>query len=243
MKGVILAAGVASRLRPLTDAIPKCLLQVGEKTILQRTLDNLIDNGIEEFVIGTGYREEMIKDYISQNYPSTDILFVYNKIFDTTNNIYSLWLTKDLLQGSDLIIMDSDIIFDRQIIHLLLDQNHDNCLAVKSDHKLGEEEMKVLISADNQIMKISKDINPGKAAGEAIGIAKFSQDFVQFLLEIVDRRISEEKVHDFYEAAFQEAIEKGQKVYSIDVGALRCAEIDTIEDIQHAEEDIIPHLD
>ena len=139
--------------------------------------------------------------------------------------------------------MDSDIIFDRQIIHLLLTPDHHNCLAVKSNQELGEEEMKVLISPDNLIMKINKEIDPGLAGGEAIGIAKFNQDFVQFLLEIVERRIFEEKVHDFYEAAFQEAIEKGQKVFSIDVGELRCAEIDTVEDIKHAEEEIISHLD
>jgi choline kinase len=243
MKGVILAAGIASRLRPLTDAIPKCLLQVGDKTILQRSIDNLIYNGIEEFIIGTGYREEMIREYVFQNYPSLNVHFVYNEIYDTTNSIYSFWLTKDLLQDSDIILMDCDIIFDRRIIHLLLTQNYHNCLAVKTDQELGEEEMKVVISANNQTLDISKEIDPGIAAGEAIAIAKLSQDFVQYLFKIVDQRISEEKVNDFYEAAFKEAIEKGQKVFSIDVGELRCAEIDTVEDIQHAEKDIISYID
>jgi choline kinase len=243
MIGVILAAGVASRLRPLTDATPKCLIQVGEKTILQRSLDNLIYNGIEEFIIGTGYREKMIRDYVSQNFPSLNVHFVYNKIYDSTNSIYSFWLTKTLLQGSDIILMDCDIIFDQRIIHLLLTQKYDNCLAVKSGMELGEEEMKVVISADNQTIKISKDIDPGIAAGEAIAIAKLSQDFVQFLFKIVDRRVSEEKVNDFYEAGFQEAIEKGQKVFSIDVGDLRCSEIDTVEDIQRAEKEIISFID
>ncbi len=243
MKGVILAAGVASRLRPLTDAIPKCLIQVGEKTILQRSLENLIYNGIEEFIIGIGYRAEMIRDYVSQYFPSLNVHYVYNNIFDTTNSIYSFWLTKDLLQDSDIILMDGDIIFDRRIIHLLLTQKYDICLAVKSGMEMGEEEMKVLVSADNQTIKIGKDIDPNRAAGEAIAIAKLNQDFVQFLFEIVDRRISEEKVNEYYEAGFQEAIEKGKKVYSIDVGELRCSEIDTVEDIHYAEEEIIPHLD
>jgi choline kinase len=243
MKGVILAAGVASRLRPLSNNTPKCLLHVGQKSILERTIDNLVDNGIDEVIIGTGYKEEMIRDFIKVSYPSLMVQYVYNELYETTNNIYSLWLTRKHLLDSDMVLMDSDIIFDKQIINLLLNAGKDNCIAVKSDHDLAEEEMKVFLSKDFKVEKISKEIDPKQAAGESMGIAKFSSSFVQLLFEIIDKNfLKKGRVNDFYEAAFQEAIDAGQEIFSIDVEKYQCIEIDTIEDIKEAEQKVLPNL-
>ena len=63
MKAVILAAGIASRLRPLTDTTPKCLLKIGERCLLERAFDALIQNGFDEFIIVTGYRQQQIVDF------------------------------------------------------------------------------------------------------------------------------------------------------------------------------------
>ncbi len=67
MQAIILAAGMAKRLRPLTDSTPKCLLKAGGKTLLEMTIENILANGIKSFVMVTGYRENMIKDYIKEN--------------------------------------------------------------------------------------------------------------------------------------------------------------------------------
>ena len=76
MKAIILAAGMASRLRPLTLNTPKCLLKVGERSLLQRSLDALIHNGINEFVIVTGYLHEMIENFVAEKYGnSIDVKF------------------------------------------------------------------------------------------------------------------------------------------------------------------------
>ena len=70
MIGVILAAGMAKRLRPLTDECPKCLLKVGERTLLQRTVDAMLAAGIRELVVVTGYRGEMLRDFLTEHYLS-----------------------------------------------------------------------------------------------------------------------------------------------------------------------------
>ncbi|TFH02453.1 MAG: phosphocholine cytidylyltransferase family protein [Calditrichales bacterium] len=244
MKAVILAAGVASRLRPLTDNTPKCLLPVGKKTMLGRTLENLIQNGVNEFIIGTGYLQEQIVEFIRTNFPELKVTFVYNEKFDTTNNIFSLWLTREYLMDTPMILMDSDIIFDHRIIKQLLDAGTGSYLAVKSVHELGEEEMKLTVTADNRVLKISKEIDPKNAIGESIGIAKFDKDFVQALFKIVERRIFKAgKVNEFYEAAFQEAVDDGQTLFAVDVGNFLCSEIDTVEDMEHARTEIVPLLD
>lgn len=78
MKAVILAAGIASRLRPLTDTTPKCLLKIGERCLLERAFDALIQNGFDEFIIVTGYRQQQIVDFLQAHYPTQDITFIYN---------------------------------------------------------------------------------------------------------------------------------------------------------------------
>jgi choline kinase len=244
MKGIILAAGVASRLRPLTDNIPKCLLPVGKKSILERSIDNLIHNGINEFIIVTGYLEEMIKSFINENYPDLKVHLISNERYDSTNNIYSLWLARDLFTESDIILMDSDIIFDQRIIELLMDSASKNRLAVRFEDNMGEEEMKVLISENNHILSISKEIEPARAAGESMGIAKFDRKFVSKLMNIVERRIFEEgRENEFYEAAFQEAIEEGENLFAVDIGDYRCVEIDTAEDLAYVRDEVIRELD
>jgi len=110
MKAVILAAGIASRLRPLTDNTPKCLLKVGEKNILELSIENLLSNNLREIIIVTGYLENQIRDFMRVRFPQLNISYIYNKFYSTTNNIYSLWLAKDTVLGDDMLMMDSDIV-------------------------------------------------------------------------------------------------------------------------------------
>ena len=244
MKAIILAAGVASRMRPLTDDAPKCLLPVGKKSILERTIDNLMINGINELIIVTGYLEQMIRDFVADHYPSLRVNFIYNEKYETTNNVYSLWLARHLISGSDIILMDSDIIFDQRIVALLMHPQGMNRLAVRFEDNLGEEEMKVLVSKDQRIMQISKQIDPQKAAGESMGMAKFDGEFVRVLLNIIENRIVDRGlVNDFYEAAFQEALEEGYELYAVDILNYRCVELDTVEDMAYAREVVVAELD
>ncbi len=235
MKAVILAAGVASRLRPLTDKTPKCLLKVGKKSILERTIENLIVNNIKEVIIVTGYLREMIESFLLSNYPDVKFSFIFNEKFDSTNNIYSLWMTKNEIVGHDMILLDSDIIFDSRIIGQLINSKYDNCLSVRSDHELSDEEIKLLLNKDGSIKEISKTVDPKAAIGESIGIEKFDKHFVEKLFHILDKMIIEEdKVNIFYEAAFQFAIDSGAKLFPVNVGNYNCMEIDTADDFESA---------
>ena len=89
MIGVILSAGMAKRLRPLTDTKPKCLLTVGGKTLLQRTIDAMMQAGISEFVVVTGYRADMIRNFIDETYSSSAAVFhfLHNADYEHNNNI------------------------------------------------------------------------------------------------------------------------------------------------------------
>ena len=244
MKSVILAAGISARLRPLTNNIPKCLLKIGGKTILERTLDNLIAYNLNDVIIVTGYLEDQIKDFIKMYYPKLKVTYIFNDKYDITNNIYSLWMTKELVMNNNMLLMDSDILFDKKILGLLLNSQYSNCLALRSDHKLSDEEIKVRLNSDKSISEISKTVDLRYAIGESIGIEKFDTEFTNKLFEILDRKVLvENKVKIFYEAAFQEAINSGEKIYAFDIGNLKCIELDFAEDIERAEREVVTYLD
>jgi choline kinase len=233
MQVIILAAGLSKRLRPLTDSTPKCLIKVGGKNILERTIDNVLNNGIYDFVMVTGYRENMIKDFIKERYPDLNIKYLTNRDYENNNNSYSLWMTKDFIIG-DCLLLDSDILFDYRIISKLLESGHDNCLAVNV-HELGEEEIKVIIDSGNKILHIGKELQPQNSFGESIGIERFSYDFFHKLGEVLDRKIiKENNVNEFYEASFQELINKGNGIFAVNVSEYKSMEIDTPADLDRA---------
>lgn len=202
------------------------------------TIDNIIKNGINSFVLVTGYRENMIKEFVTKKYPGLDIKYLTNSDYENNNNSYSLWMTKDYISG-DSILLDSDILFDYRIISKLLASEHKNCLAVNSNHKLGEEEIKVIVDSTNKILHIGKDPDPAKSQGESIGIERFSHDFFINLGEVLDRKIiKEQNVNEFYEVSFQELIKKGNGIFAIDVSEYRSMEIDTPSDLERAASEI-----
>ncbi len=241
MKAVILAAGAAMRLRPITDAIPKCLLPVGGRPLLQRTIDALCAYGIHDIIIVVGYQAQSVISFCNNTYPRKGLTCVENPIYDTTNNAYSLLLIQQYVLDDEVILLDGDILFDPRLIGHLLSSQRQNILLLRPSHLLGAEEIKVLTHNGNRILRISKDLDPSHASGESIGIERFSKQAVRKLFKILQRRIHEERrVDEWYETSFQELIDNGEEIFAVDTAGLACIEIDTAADIETAERDVLP---
>lgn len=235
MKAVILAAGMASRLRPLTNDTPKCLLKVGERCLLQRSMDALIANGISEFVIVTGYLHEQIENFVASKYPNVQCKFIHNEVFDSTNNIYSLWLARPEVEGQEMLLLDSDLLYDPQIVARVLAEPAKNVLTLIR-HDLGEEEMKVVTDAAGNIVEISKTCNPADAAGESLGIEKMGPAYTSALYQLLDVMMNQEHLENkFYELAFLRLIAQGHSYQVLDVTELFSCELDTVEDFENAK--------
>ena len=236
MHCVILAAGTASRLRPITDSTPKCLLQIGDRSILERTIRAVFHAGIIHFTIVVGFQDWKIKNFLKRNFPSLDFTFVVNNEYESTNNAFSLFLTREEIEGHELLLLDSDIVFDDEIIPLLLKSPHESCLAVRTSGEVGDEEIKVVVNTKGDLLHIGKTIEASSAHGESIGIEKLSRGDTTTLFRILDRRIRVEKrINEFYEASFQQMIDDGVRIHAVDVGSHRSIEIDTAEDLYTAE--------
>ena len=233
MIGVILAAGMAKRLRPLTDTKPKCLLEVGGKTLLQRTVDAMVSAGISEFLVVTGYRGGMIRDFLTSHYPQTPIQFLDNVDYEHNNNIFSLWMAMQELHGQEVLLMDSDILCDPEAVRRVARQEV-SALAMQR-HELGEEEMKIVVDDAFNITEISKTCNPAAAIGESVGIEKMTPAYSEAIYQELRKMILDEGLIDiFYERAFERLIPQGHTFKVVDTTDLFSYELDTPEDFQKA---------
>ena len=239
MKAVILAAGMASRLRPLTEHTPKCLLSIGERPLLQRSMDALIQGGIKDFVIVTGYLHEMIEQFVAKTYgDSINVEFIHNELYDSTNNIYSLWLARPAVDGKDFLLLDSDLLYDPAIIRQVMECSAANVLTLIR-HELGEEEMKVVCDAQGTIKEISKTCSPSAAAGESLGIEKIGASYSTALYKELEQMMNNEHLENkFYELAFERLIPQGHSYKVVDVTEFFSCELDTVEDFENAKEKI-----
>ncbi len=233
MIAVILAAGISSRLRPLTNELPKSLLRVGNTPLLQRTLESLCRNHIRECIIVTGFWKEKIEEFVRSLPLPLAAAFVENPLFATTANNYSLWTAHTQARGHDMLLLDADILFDFQLLPPLLNSPHPNGLIIRKAGNLGAEEIKVELDDQGDVRHIGKNITPDVAAGESIGIEKFDARTAERLFEILGRR---KERNEFYEASFQEMIDGGVRIHAVDSAGLPCMEIDTIEDLAAADE-------
>jgi choline kinase len=230
---VILAAGTSSRLRPLTNETPKCLLRVGTTPLLERILHALHRNHIKECAVVTGFHKEKIRDFVESLALPLSVSFVENPHYATTANNYSLWTAHSTVAGRDMLLLDGDILFDSRLLSLLLHSPHKNSLIVRKSNNLGAEEIKVEADSNGLVKRIGKEIDPAAAIGESIGIEKFGADTVQILFEVLNRR---KERNEFYEASFQEIIDSGVRMHTVDSAGLPCIEIDTLEDLSAASE-------
>ena len=239
MKAIILAAGTASRLRPLTNFTPKCLLKIGERPLLQRSMDALCQNGITEFCIVTGYLHEQIEQFVNEHYPNVKVTFIHNADFATTNNIYSLWLARPVADGEEILLLDSDLLYDGNIVKRVLQNEADNVLTLIR-HELGEEEMKVVVDTEGSITEISKTCSPEAAAGESLGIEKMGCSYTKALYAELETMMNDEHLENkFYELAFERLLRQGHTYKVLDVSDLFSCELDTVEDFENAKQ-LIP---
>ena len=164
--------------------------------------------------------------------------FLHNADYQNNNNIFSLWMTRDIVRGKEFILLDSDILFDPKIITRMV-QEPGTALALNR-HELGDEEIKVIVDGQNQVVEISKVCSIADAVGESVGIEKMDAVYSEALFAELDRMIVEEKmVNVFYEKAFERLIPQHHCFHIVDTTDFFSIELDTVEDFNSAKQ-LIP---
>ena len=170
MKALILAAGVGSRLAPLTDHMPKSLVEVNGTPILMKQIENLHACGITDITVVSGYLSHVLASAVGGKYPEIRILESVD--YAITNNMYSAYLAKEAMAGQGFLMMNADVFFDASVIRALVDCPHPNAIVVDVGRYM-EESMKVM-ERNGKLTAIAKTISSAQALGCSIDVYKFS---------------------------------------------------------------------
>jgi choline kinase len=230
----ILAAGVGSRLRPLTNDRPKALVSVGGRTILLRAIDALVGVGVEKVVIATGYREDAITHALA-NAP-VEVVLCPNPEYETTQNSVSLALCRGELEGHSFFRLDGDVLFDREILSRLCAVDAPIVAAVDRERMVDAEAMKVRLAVGGaRVAAFGKGIPLADSGGESIGIERITATASETLFDGLDEAGRAGETHLYYEDIYSRLIDGGLEVGALDVSGLRWCEVDCAEDLTQAE--------
>lgn len=234
-KAVILAAGIGSRLRPLTDDCPKSLLSVGGSAILERIIRNCLSSGISQFVLVLGHQDDQIRQFVSKTFRGIRISYVFNEIYRDTNTAYSLMLASTAVGGSEFIKFDADVVFDVKILRVLMDSDLPNVLCIDRNIALEDDDLKVLADDQMRVLDVGKSVDPKIAIGESIGIEKISARTGSLLFSELAKSMKTPAHHqDGYEVAYAQLVTEGTVFHALDVSGFNWNEIDTAEDFAAA---------
>lgn len=231
MKAVILAAGLGSRLRPITNEVPKCMVPVNGIRIIDKQLDNLLSNGVNEIYVVDGYKAEVLSKHLVDNYPQVHI--VSNPRYAETNNMYSLYLTAPFVKGEEFMLMNADVYYDSSIVTGMLKGEGLSKIACDRSQYL-DESMKITLDGD-EINHISKKISEAEHYAVSIDVYRISaEDSMVLFHEVEDTIIGRNDENSWTEVALDKIFPKTHfKPYIIEG---RWFEIDNHDDLHKAED-------
>jgi choline kinase len=236
MRGIILAAGKGSRLNGTLGDKPKCLLRIGDRTLVERQIESLRAVGIDDIGVVVGCQAERVQRTCGHR-----ITYVENTRFAQTNSLYSLWLARPLLLDG-FVVMNCDVLFHPQLLDDLVTARYEDALLIAySDRPLGDEEMKIKVRR-GCVVDIAKTLAPDDTDGENLGIVKFGAEGARLLTTMLDERVSAGHLRDWAPSAFGDFARR-RPLHVIGTRGYPWTEIDFPEDYQRAIHDVLPAID
>ena len=234
MKALILASGKGERLYPVTKEIPKPLVEIRNRAILGIQLDNLMGCGIKDVIITTGFFEAKIKEYVKEKYSNLNVSYVHNPKYNSTNYIYSMWLTKEFIDD-DIILLHGDLLFEKKLLERLIDEKGNRVL-VNKKIEVPEKDFKAVIVND-RVIKIGIEFS-GENAFACLPMYKFSKADFLFWLNESEHYIEKGEVNIYAENVFND-ISDELLIYPLYFNDELCMEIDTKEELEIARNELM----
>ncbi|MCR5687373.1 MAG: aminotransferase class I/II-fold pyridoxal phosphate-dependent enzyme [Lachnospiraceae bacterium] len=249
MQAIILAAGMGRRLKALTKNNTKCMIKVNGVTLIERMLRQIVKQNVSKITIVTGYEKERLKDYVSSLGVKIPIQFVDNDVYDRTNNIYSLYLAREIMKEDDTLLFESDLIFEDAILDELVSDPRENLTLVDS-YEAWMDGTCVKLKEDDSISEFIPgrkfDFRQKDEYYKTINIYKFSRAFSRdYYVPFLEAYQSALGQNEYYEQVLRvitmldrplikaKRIKNGQRWY----------EIDDIQDLDIAESIFTPDDD
>jgi choline kinase len=232
MKAIILAAGASTRLRPLTEDLPKCLLPLNRDVVIDHQIRCLARFAVDHILVVAGYKRDLVQEHVANAETSIPISVIQNELFQQTDNAFSLSLALDHINVNNdtVLLLDGDILFEVELLKELIDSPHDNACIVDNRKEVLPEDCKVTVK-NNTATRIGKRV-PGRVVYTSM--IKLSGDF----LKSFARGLKEPRARpEWYSEPLDRLLIKyPSTLYVINAdGLLRC-EIDTYDDLLYARE-------
>jgi len=230
MKALILAAGMGTRLIPYSKDIPKCLLKVGNKELLDYQLDALNSYNIDDIKVVTGYLADKVKNKVGSRAKC-----IFNPLYNKGGILYSIQAVKEHLYGHEFICLAGDIIFYPEVLGVILNTKGDIILGVQKK-KFDDEDSKALIN-NGEVIKMGKKLRPisdGETIAEYVHIAKFSGNSSKVFFDNVEKLIKSGENNAYMMDALNNTIKNGIKIVPAYSDGIQRTEIDFIEDLKKA---------
>jgi choline kinase len=238
MIGMVLAAGAGRRLRPYTDTLPKALVPVdGDTTILDIALRNLAAVDLREVVVVVGYAANAVEERREalERRHGVKLTLVHNDKAEIWNNAYSMWTAREEM-ADGVLMVNGDTVHPVSVEQTLLKNRGPGILlAVDADKALADEEMKVRVGPDGDLVRITKLMDPETAYGEYIGASLIEASAVPQLADAL-RATFERDPDLYYEDGYQELVDRGFRVDVAPIGSVDWVEIDDLRDLERARE-------
>jgi L-glutamine-phosphate cytidylyltransferase len=235
MRAVILAAGKGARLNATSGNKPKCLLRVGDKTLIERQIDTIRRVGISDIAVVVGCQVDRVKRTCGR-----DITYIENTRYAQTNSLYSLWLARPLLLDG-FLVMNCDVLFHPQLLTDLLSARHEDALLIAYGDDPLDEEMKIK-ACRGRVAEISKALPTEQTDGENVGIAKFGVAGARLLAGLLDARVAAGGFREWVPHAFAD-FARVRPLHLVGTRGYPWTEIDFPEDYEHAIREVLPAIE
>jgi choline kinase len=241
---ILLVAGRGSRLAPLTDTIPKCLLEIGGEPLLVRMLRQLAAAGVHRAWLATGYLSDQIEAALAGVDGLPELHFAPNPVWDRYNNAESVRCAMAAMpEARSFLLCDGDVyVSDGTFLQELASDPRSNLLGVelRLPRNLDPEDMKFQLEAvdvpwfSRRVIALGKPLGPHFCHGESIGAQVVGAGTFDRLLHALDGLNEDDRQNLYYEDVFARLIDDGEEFYTHPVRSAAWTEIDTLEDLQEA---------
>jgi len=238
MKAIILAAGMGKRLEAVSGGVPKCMVPVCGRPLIDRLIERCGQAEIDEVIVVTGYCAEALRDHVQTiDHPlAKGAVFVHNERFADMGNFYSLLVAEAAVDGAAFVKLDGDLLMDETVLPKVLASAGPGVLAVDCRNGMGEEEMKVRVDAQGAITELNKRMDPKVALGEYIGVDRVDAELCAPVFDMLRELIEIGETDEYYERAYERLIQSGTPYQVADVTGCQWTEIDDAADLAQANQ-------
>ena len=230
---VIMAAGMGTRFGEHTKLMPKGFIPFHGKAMVIRSIETLLECGIERIIIGTGYHKEYY-EALQSKYPQVECCF--SPRYAETNSMYTLWNCRELIGDEDFLLLESDLVFEKRAIECLLECPHESTMLITPVTKF-QDQYYVEMNEKGELTNCSTDPNALHYNGELVGIHKLANEFYRIMCREYEQ-IADEKPKLGYEYELLDISQRIEPMKVLCLEGLQWYEIDDEEDLKFAEERI-----